>query len=726
MLTPEERAASADDKLIAPGEKCPTGDSPWSLPRSVAGPSLWNSDCHPSVTADGTLMVFNSGKQNGPPYDSRHIGDGFNIYCTHWNEEAQSWGAPEWLGSNVNPSTYPTISPDGQTLYFLHDRSVYMSTWTGTEWEMMVEAPQPINDDDPNSRDGPIALSLDGSTMFVASQRAGGYGQTDIWQLSWNGSEWVDPVNCGPGVNTESVETHPAISPCGTMLFFSDFGGDRPGPDYGGVDLFYSEWTGSEWGEAQPVPAPINTDLPLCSAHLTADGRMFLGSEVSEGGWGEEDIWLSFEEGAAPWEEPRGAFEESWVNTGELDGAWLVYDLVESGNAIYAATAPHGRVFRTPNGGTSWMPTAEIPNVSRTYSLLAASDGSVYAGTYPEGRVFRTTDEGISWNEMALIPDATAVRSLAETSTGSVLAATSPDSADAPSSVGRVFRLDTPEGNWERLALLPEIASGVFSIYEHEPDLLFAGGRAYGDLIYVSPNGGSNWIPVDLPYDNSHTTLSSIYFFYRDSDERLWTGGWAHGPQGILLSSTDNGVSWDTTGVIENGPIIVGRVFDMVEADDGELFIGVQPGPDRIVMHSTDGGVEWTPAGSLTGALEALCLLKTADGSIYAGTTPNGDVYRWQPPGSGVEATTSADQLRILSWTSGLRPEIRYTLPGPGLCRINVYDVSGRWIARLLDKRQQAGMHTLMWEPERFSSGVYILRLASANQVVSTKLTLVH
>jgi hypothetical protein len=47
-------------------------------------------------------------------------------------------------------------------------------------------------------------------------------------------------------------------------------------------------------------------------------------------------------------------------------------------------------------------------------------------------------------------------------------------------------------------------------------------------------------------------------------------------------------------------------------------------------------------------------------------------------------------------------------------------------MANLLDKPQQAGLHTIVWEPKRFSSGVYILRVASADQTVSTKLTLVH
>ncbi len=654
------------------------------------------------------------------------MGTGFNIYSSTFDEATQSWGEPAWMGENVNPGSYPTISGDGQTLYFVRSRSVYVSTYVDGDWTAAVEAPFPINDGDPNSKDGPVALTPDGLTMFVASQRDGGYGSTDIWRLTWDGSQWTNPTNCGPGVNTTAVETHPSVSPDGTRLFFSDFGGDRPGLDYGGVCLFYSDWTGTEWGEAAVFPAPVNSDLPICSAHLVADGKLYLGSEVSEGGRGEEDIWVTMEGEGRFDPGLRESRTEGWFNTGDLDGAWYVYDLAESGDAIYAATAPHGVVFRSRNAGASWEKTTLLPNVDRTYSLLAAGDGSLYAGTYPEGKVFHTTDEGVSWDELPAIPEATAVRSLEETTTGAILAATSPDSSDVPLRAGRVFRITPGDPAWERLGLLEEIASGVFTVYEADPGVYFAGGRCYGDKFYVSPNNGASWIRADLPYDDAHVSVATLYFFFRDSDDRLWTGGWAHGPQGILLSSTDDGFTWDTTGVLQqNGDVIVGRVFDMAESDDGGFFIGVHPGPDQVVLRSTDGGATWGAAGSLLGANEALCLMKSSDGDIYAGTTPNGDVYRWRSSDDSSD-TESTDLLKIISYTTGPEARIRYSLPAAGLARLTLHDVAGRLIAILLEREESAGEHTVPWAAVDLAQGVHFLRLESRGHRVGRKVAIVR
>jgi photosystem II stability/assembly factor-like uncharacterized protein len=626
---------------------------------------------------------------------------------------------------------YPTISPDGTTLYYSYFYSVMMSTYTDTGWTAAVQAPYPINDaEGPATPDGPVAISFDGLTMFVASAREGGYGEKDIWQLQWDGSEWTNPQNCGSGVNTAGTENHPGVSPDMSRLYFSDFTGDRPGVDYGGVCLFYSDWTGSEWGSAELVPAPVNSDLPLCSAHHAANGLIYLGSEVSEGGRGEEDIWVTTQ---ADWPDStrRGNTSGSWENTGELEGAWYVYDLVEAGGAIYAATAPGARVFRSSDGGANWEVTDDLPGASRVYSLLAASDGSVWAGTYPEGAVFRSND-GQSWQQLPFIPDATAVRALLETSDGDILAGTCPDIRDDGISSGRAFRFQTGNTEWELLGSLPQVETGVYSLFEAEQGLLFAGARSYGDHFFVSNNDGISWDQVELPYDDEEVTITTTYFFHRSQDQRLWAGGWAHGPQGMLVWSDDNGLTWEAHDVIPNGPIIVARVFDMVEANDGTLLIGVHPGADHLVLCSTDGGISWESSGPLPGAWETLCLLKTSDGTIYAGTTPNGDVYRLISSPVGQEPPLP--QSRLLLEVVSVSPSvclIRFVVPQAGAVELIAYDTAGRQVATVFQGRRASGSHELRWRcvDDRGSplpQGAYVLRLRAGDQQICAQTSVIQ
>ncbi|MFQ6092664.1 MAG: dockerin type I domain-containing protein [bacterium] len=601
----------------------------WGFPISVVGVSGYNSDCKPSLTADGRYMYFIAHINNGPPYDDVHYGSGFNVYVARWTGAA--WDSVRNVGSNINPASYACISPDGKTLFYTKGNKIWMSTHDGVEWMPGEKLPYPVNDPDPKAKDIAPFVSANGTELYFASDRLGGFGMRDIYVVRWNGTTFDSLTNLGPGVNTEGSETHPAVSPDRQRLYFSDFGGGGPRPDYGDADLYVSEWTGTEWGEAALVSAPINTDLPLCSCFPTADGGLYVASEVSEGGFGEEDIWfVENEEMANSGAQSMTPSDSGWHNTGELPGAWYVHSLIEAGpGTLYAGTAPEGDVFKSVDWGETWTNTsnlagASLGEASRVYSLLRTREGTIYAGTYPHGDVFKTTDGGATWANTADLPGATAVRALLQMQNGSIVAGTSPDI----DGFGQMFRTINGGQSWLKLADVPQVSGGIFALFEPDKGVLFAGGRMYGDIFYVSPNGGQNWNIVNLPYDDAHVTLGNIYFFTRTSDGTIWTGGWAHGPQGILLRSTDNGITWDTTGTIKNGEMTVARVFDLVEAKDSTLYIGFHPGSDSVVFKSTDHGQTWSKDGALDGAREALCLLRASDGTIFAGTTPNSDVFR--------------------------------------------------------------------------------------------------
>jgi hypothetical protein len=67
---------------------------------------------------------------------------------------------------------------------------------------------------------------------------------------------------------------------------------------------------------------------------------------------------------------------------------------------------------------------------------------------------------------------------------------------------------------------------------------------------------------------------------------------------------------------------------------------------------------------------------------------------------------------------------IRFTLVQGAPTRIEVYDLRGRRVARLLDKSVSAGAHSLVWQPENLASGVYILRLQAGSFNASSRLVL--
>jgi len=406
-------------------------------------------------------MAFCAAKQNGPPYDTLHISSGFNVYTARWN--GTTWDSIRNVGRRINPASYPTVSPGGETLFVYKGNKIWMSVWQDTGWSDPIRLPYPVNDPIQSVMDGPCAISIDGRQLYFKSTRSGGYGSGDIWVVRITASIIDSLTNLGPNVNSNDMETHPAISPDGQRLYFSDFGGSRSGWKFGDCDLYVSHWNGSGWDPAQILAAPVNTDLPCCSAFETADGNLYLGSEVSEGTYGEEDIWVSFRTEKNRYQDFDRESPRGWQNTSELTGATFIYDLIEKNN------------------------------------------------------------DGSTWSELIQLPYARAVRKIFQKSDGIIFAGTSPDS----NQLGRVWRSTNNGSSWQRTGNLPLTAGGIFCFTEVGGGGILTGGRTQGDKYYVSLNNGNIWNVQNLPYVDSSVTIGHLYFFYRTSDGRLWTGGWA-------------------------------------------------------------------------------------------------------------------------------------------------------------------------------------------------------
>jgi len=65
---------------------------------------------------------------------------------------------------------------------------------------------------------------------------------------------------------------------------------------------------------------------------------------------------------------------------------------------------------------------------------------------------------------------------------------------------------------------------------------------------------------------------------------------------------------------------------------------------------------------------------------------------------------------------------ISYSLPEAGEVTISVYNLLGQRVAILLEGRQQAGEHTVVWDATEFPSGVYFARLETAKRSESIKM----
>ncbi len=98
-------------------------------------------------------------------------------------------------------------------------------------------------------------MTPDGQQLFFSSDMPGTLGSMDIFVCQRNGKEWSMPKNLGSQVNSAATEIFPTISKDGKTLYFSS---NRQG-GLGGLDIYQITLPLTDAGIAQNMGAPVNS-----------------------------------------------------------------------------------------------------------------------------------------------------------------------------------------------------------------------------------------------------------------------------------------------------------------------------------------------------------------------------------------------------------------------------------------------------------------------------------
>ncbi|MES2652312.1 MAG: OmpA family protein [Bacteroidota bacterium] len=241
-------------------------------------------DYFPALTADGETIIF-----------SRVVNGNEDFYTS--NKKDGKWQKAESLSSNINTPIFnegaQSISPDGKYLFFtgcnrsdgLGRCDIYLSRKDGNQWGKAINLGNTINSEYWESQP---SISPDGNTLYFVSNRPGGIGGYDIWKSTLNDdSRWTAPINLGVGINTKFDESTPFMHSDGKTLYFSSDGW----PGMGNKDIFFSTLNKDVWSKPQNLGYPINTFNEEIGLIVSADGSEGLFSSNLEGGFGELDIY---------------------------------------------------------------------------------------------------------------------------------------------------------------------------------------------------------------------------------------------------------------------------------------------------------------------------------------------------------------------------------------------------------------------------------------------------
>jgi outer membrane protein OmpA-like peptidoglycan-associated protein/tetratricopeptide (TPR) repeat protein len=156
----------------------------WSKPKNLGqniNSDYWESA--PSIAPDGNSIYFASNRPNG-------IG-GIDIYVSYKNEKG-FWEEAVNLGPSINTKgddQTPFIHADNQSLYFSSNgragfggSDIYVSRKKiDGNWTTPINLGYPINTYD---NEGSIAVASNGSTAYIASDRADSRGELDIYKIN--------------------------------------------------------------------------------------------------------------------------------------------------------------------------------------------------------------------------------------------------------------------------------------------------------------------------------------------------------------------------------------------------------------------------------------------------------------------------------------------------------------------------------------------------------------
>jgi len=109
-------------------------------------------------------------------------------------------------------------------------------------------------------------------------------------------SDWSEPINLGPNVNSTAMDRGPAISTDGLSLYFASnrLDGELDVDRFGGEDIYVSqrETRDSEWGPAMNLGSIINTSFNEQVPAFSRDGHLMFFASNRTGSLG-VDIWVS-------------------------------------------------------------------------------------------------------------------------------------------------------------------------------------------------------------------------------------------------------------------------------------------------------------------------------------------------------------------------------------------------------------------------------------------------
>ena len=218
----------------------------------------------------------------------------YDLYFAEKDKDG-NWLSPQLLKGEINGRYHEgpaAFTKSGDVAYFTRSNyykykmrksskdennlKLFSAKLKDGKWQGLTELP--FNSDEYSV--GHPCLSNDEKTLYFISDMPGGFGGTDIYSSTFDGTTWGKPVNLGKEVNTPGNEMFPFLADDGTFYFSSDAHNNM-----GGLDVFATSYNPKtqKWLQVENLNYPLNSSHDDFAYYVKKDNKTgFVSSNRSE------------------------------------------------------------------------------------------------------------------------------------------------------------------------------------------------------------------------------------------------------------------------------------------------------------------------------------------------------------------------------------------------------------------------------------------------------------
>lgn len=253
-------------------------------------------DFAPSILNEQELVFTSDRLSNNKPKDEYSEHTYMDLYVAKRKENGQL-GTPVHYDKNINTNVRHessiSFTADGKWAFFVRNElpgdvdnisnfAIYRAQNVSGKWaniDKMSFCNEKFTYLHPY-------ISPDGTRLYFASDKSGGYGKLDLWMAEYKYGKWSPPVNLGPKINTSGTEAFPTACADG-RLYFASKDGEHLG--FGGYDIFVATPNpqATDWISVNNAGKPINSekdDMGLVMDAENKEGYFSTNRDLQKGG----------------------------------------------------------------------------------------------------------------------------------------------------------------------------------------------------------------------------------------------------------------------------------------------------------------------------------------------------------------------------------------------------------------------------------------------------------